>query len=127
MLGVMKFAEALSENGNLILAYEPGRVLVDDRAYTEGLIVTSEHIVPGWGPACAEALAAEHLEAILDLDPQVIILGTGGTQVFPDQRVYLPALQRGLGIEVMDTGAACRTYNILVSEGRKVAAGLIMC
>jgi uncharacterized protein len=83
--------------------------------------------VPGWGPACAEDLAAEHLEAILDLDPQVIILGTGGTQVFPDQRVYLPALQLGLGVEVMDTGAACRTYNILASEGRKVAAGLIMC
>jgi uncharacterized protein len=123
----MKFAQANPDGGYLILGYEPGRILVGERVYTQGLIVSPERIVPGWGPARAEDLAVEHFEALVELDPQVIIVGTGERQVFLDPQDYLVALQRGLGVEVMDTGAACRTYNILMSEGRKVAAGLIMC
>ena len=123
----MKFAEARTEGGHLILGYEPGRIVVDGRSYNEGLIVSPERIVRGWGPALATDLAEEHLCALVELDPQVVILGTGARQVFPGPRFYRAAIQRGLGVEVMDTGAACRTYNILVAEGRDVAAGLIMC
>ena len=122
----MKLAQGNTDGGHLILGYEPGRIFVGDRVYTQGLIVSPERIVTGWGPARAEDLAVEHFEALVELDPQVIIVGTGERQVFLDPRDYLVALQRGLGVEVMDTGAACRTYNILMSEGRKVAAGLIM-
>jgi uncharacterized protein len=122
----MKFAEADTEGGHLILGYEPGRIVVDGRSYQNGLIVSPEHIVTGWGPESAADLAAEHFEALIELDPQVVILGTGERQVFPDPRVYLAVMQRGLGVEIMNTGAACRTYNILMAEGRRVAAGLIM-
>jgi len=123
----MKFAEADTEGGHLILGYEPGRIVVDGRSYNDGLIVSPERIVTGWGPESAADLAEEHFEALIELDPQVIILGTGPHQVFPDPRVFLAAMQRGLEVEIMDTGAACRTYNILMAEGRRVAAGLIMC
>ena len=123
----MRFAEADSDGGNLILGYAPGRVLIGNRAYTRGLIVSPETILTPWGPDKAADLAAEHFEALVGTEPQVIIIGTGERQVFPDPRAYAAALQRGLGVEVMDTGAACRTYNILMSEGRKVVAGLVMC
>jgi uncharacterized protein len=123
----MKFAQADIGGGHLILGYEPGRILIGDQAYTRGLIVSPGRIVAGWGPVRAEDLATEHFEALVALDPQVIIVGTGKCQVFPAPQVYLPALQRRLGVEIMDTGAACRTYNILMSEGRRVVAGLIMC
>jgi len=123
----MKFAETDANDGHLILGYEPGRILIGSHAYTQGLIVSPERIIADWGPERAADLAAEHFESLVALDPQVIIVGTGERQVFPHPRVYLAALQRSLGVEIMDTGAACRTYNILLSEGRKVAAGLIMC
>lgn len=123
----MKFSEADTSGGHLILGYDPGRILIGGRVYTHGLIVSPEHIDPDWGPESATDLAAEHFEALAALDPQIILVGTGRRQVFPDPRTYRTVLQRGLGVDIMDTGAACRTYNILVSEGRKVVAGLIMC
>jgi uncharacterized protein len=123
----MKFSEADTGGGHLIQGYESGRIHIGDRDYTGGLIVTPARIITGWGPQYPEDLTEEHFVALLELDPQVIILGTGAQQVFPEPRAYLPVLQRGLGVEVMDTGAACRTYNILMSEGRRVAAGLLMC
>jgi uncharacterized protein len=122
----MKLAEADIGGGHLISGYEAGRILIGDRAYTRGLIVSPSRIVTDWGPARAEDLTTGHFEALVELDPQVIIIGTGEHQVFPDPQVYRPALHRGLGVEVMDTGAACRTYNILMSEGREVAVGLII-
>ncbi len=122
----MKFAEADTDDGHLIQGYERGRIIIDGRIYAQGLIVSPERVLTGWGPESAADLTAEHFEDLVKLDPQVIIVGTGERQVFPDPRAYLAAMQRGLGVEIMDTGAACRTYNILMAEGRKVAAGLIM-
>ena len=123
----MKFAESDVDGGHRILGYEPGRIQVDGKSFRDGLIVSPDRVITPWGPDCAADLSAEHFEPLIELDPQVIILGTGERQVFPDPRVYLAAMRRGLGVEIMDTGAACRTYNILMSEGRRVAAGLIMC
>lgn len=123
----MKFSEADTGGGNLIQGYEPGRIRIGDRTYTGGLIVSPARIITGWGPEYPAELVAEHFEVLMELDPQVVIVGTGAQQVFPEPRAYLPVLQRGLGVELMDTGAACRTYNILMSEGRRVAAGLLMC
>jgi uncharacterized protein len=123
----MKFAEAHIDGAHLIQGYEFGRIFIGARTYRQGLIVSPERIVTGWGPGCAADLAREHFEALLELDPQVIIVGTGENQFFPDPRTYLATSRLGFGIEFMDTGAACRTYNILVSEGRKVVAGLIIC
>lgn len=123
----MKFATYDTDTGYLIQGYERGRVFVGGKTYETGIIVTPQRIITGWGPATPDDLAAEHIAAMVDLEPQVMILGTGPRQVFPDTGICGVALQRGLAVEVMDTGAACRTYNILMSEGREVVAGLIIC
>jgi uncharacterized protein len=121
----MKFSQADPGDGYLVEAYEPGRIQIDGRFFTVGLILSPGRLVTDWGPARAEDLTTTHLESLLALDPQVIILGTGARQVFPPFALLASALTRGIGIEVMDTGAACRTYNILMGEGRQVVAGLL--
>jgi len=123
----MKFSEDAGGGIHRIDAYGGGRIVVNGRDYFTGLIVSPQRILEAWGPAEPAGLAPAHIAALLALDPQIIVLGTGGRQVFPHPRVYADAWSRGLGIEVMDTGAACRTYNILVGEGRRVAAGLMIC
>lgn len=122
----MKFSEDTGGGIYRIDAYAAGRIVVNGRDYRVGLIVSPHRIVEGWGPAEPAGLGAQHIAALLDLDPQVIVIGTGARQVFPHPALYAPAHGRGVGIEVMDTGAACRTYNILVGEGRRVAAGLMI-
>lgn len=121
----MKFSQADPSDGYLVEAYAPGRIQIDGRVFGIGLILSPRQLVPDWGPARAEDLTATHLEALLALDPQVILLGTGARQVFPALALLARGMARGIGIEVMDTGAACRTYNILMGEGRQVVAGLL--
>jgi uncharacterized protein len=123
----MKFAEAGGRGGYLIQSYAPGRVLIGGTAYAEGLIVSPDRIITGWGPQRPAELEPAHVAALTELEPQVIVIGTGIRQFLPEPSVCVPALSLGIGVEIMDTGAACRTYNILLAEGRKVAAGLIMC
>jgi uncharacterized protein len=126
MLTAMNFAEADSGEGHFIEGYGEGRIVVDGRGYAESLIVSPERIIPSWGPASAADLREDHLTPLLELSPQVVVIGTGQRQVFPDPRLYFSLVAQGVGVEIMDTGAACRTYNILMAEGRRVAAGLIM-
>jgi uncharacterized protein len=123
----MKFSEDPGAGSYLIDAYDAGCIVIGGRQYRGGLIVSSQRIIEGWGPAEPAGLTAQHLAALLDLDPQVIVLGTGALQVFPPPALFAAAHGRGVGVEVMNTGAACRTYNILVGEGRRVAAGLMIC
>jgi uncharacterized protein len=123
----MRFSEADDSDGHLIDAYGTEGIVIGGRRFARGLIVTPSRIVEDWGPSDPAALRVEHLEALLELAPnaQVLVVGTGERQVFPNPALYVAVIQRGIGIEVMDTGAACRTYNILVSEGRRVVAGLM--
>jgi uncharacterized protein len=122
----MKFAEIGSGGGHRVEAYAPGRIVIDGQDYQGGLILSPERIITGWGPAEPAGLSVAHLEPLIALAPQLIVIGTGARQVFPDPLVLQTALAEGLGVEVMDTGAACRTYNLLMAEGRKVAAGLMV-
>ncbi|MBK1722228.1 Mth938-like domain-containing protein [Thiocystis violacea] len=122
----MRFTETDHSSGHLIEGYGADGILVDGRQYRTSLILTPERILADWQPRAAADLARAHLDAVVALDPHVVVLGTGTRQVFPDPDVYFWILERGVGIEVMDTGAACRTYNILMSEGRRVAAALIL-
>jgi uncharacterized protein len=126
MVPAMKFAEIGSGDGHRIEGYAPGRIIIDGRGYSEGLMLSPERIITGWGPAQAADLSGEHLAGLIALAPQVIVIGTGDRQVFPNPGVLQIALAQGLGVEIMDTGAACRTYNLLMAEGRKVAAGLMV-
>ncbi|MHB8535543.1 MAG: Mth938-like domain-containing protein [Sulfuricaulis sp.] len=109
-----------------IRAYAPGRVTINDEVYTHSLIVTPEQIIRDWPPNSPAELQAVHFEFIVSLRPEVFVLGTGARLQFPAARIIRPLVEAGIGIEVMDTGAACRTYNILMSDGRRVAAALMM-
>lgn len=122
----MKFAQIDQGGANLIEAYDQVHIRINGRDYDRGLAVTAEAVMSDWGPARGADLDIGHVEALLASQPQVVVIGTGTRQRFPDPALYFGLLQRGIGVEIMDTGAACRTYNILVGEGRRVIAGLML-
>ncbi len=111
---------------NLIRAYAPGRITINEQVYTRSLIVTPQQIIVDWPPVTFADLLAGHFEALAALQPEVIVLGTGRRLQFPAPRLIRSLVEAKIGLEVMDTGAACRTYNILMSDGRRVAAALLM-
>ncbi|MFW6258629.1 MAG: Mth938-like domain-containing protein [Halochromatium sp.] len=121
----MKFSEFEIDAGPLIEAYEPGQVRIQGQDYRGSLAVTAGQVLNDWGPPQFEALAPAHFEALAALAPQVVVLGTGARQRFPEPALYAVLLAQGIGVEIMDTGAACRTYNILAGEGRRVVVALI--
>jgi len=122
----MKFAQTDSSDGILVRGYEAGAILIGERRFHNSLLLTPRKIIPDWPVTSAADLEPAHFEAVLALEPELIILGTGASQVFPGPEIYAAVMGAGIGIEIMDTGAGCRTYNILMSEGRRVAAALIV-
>ncbi|RKZ37697.1 MAG: hypothetical protein DRQ37_01300 [Gammaproteobacteria bacterium] len=110
---------------NRITAYGKGYVDVLSKRLTGSVLLTRDRLVKDWAPEEVHALKAEHLEEILKLQPEVVLLGTGKHQQFPPTVVIAPLVEAGVGFEIMDTAAACRTYNVLLSEGRRVAAALL--
>ena len=116
-----------SESGKYqITSYKPGQVIINKQIYTRSIIVTAEQLMSDWPPQSFTDLTVEHLRVLLNLAPQIVILGTGENQYFLAQELILLFLQQGIGIEVMNTDAACRTYNVLMSEGRNVIAALLL-
>lgn len=111
---------------HLIRGYAPGYVTVNDVVHRQSLIVLADRIIADWPPQAWSELRAEHINQIVALRPEIVLIGTGESRRQPPPAVLAPLLAGGLGWEVMDTGAACRTYNILLGEGRRVAAGLLM-
>ena len=111
---------------NLIRAYVAGQITVNQDSYTRSLVVLPGQILADWSPQTFEELTAAHLAALVPLRPELVILGTGLRQRFPRAELLAPLAEAGIGWEIMDTGAACRTYNILMGEGRHVAAALMM-
>ena len=89
-------------------------------------IISPRKLIEKWDVETPQSLAKSHFETLLDLKPELVILGTGEKMHFPPAKDYLFLQQQGIGVEVMTTSAACRTYNFLVSDGRNVAAGLFM-
>ncbi|MBI5462432.1 MAG: Mth938-like domain-containing protein [Gammaproteobacteria bacterium] len=122
----MRFAEDISDVQFLIRAYAPGQVTVNADVLTHSLIVSAERLIRDWPPQCFEELSAAHLHTAATLQPEILLLGTGARLRFPHPSLLAGLHSQGIGIETMDTAAACRTYNILVSEGRRVAAALLM-
>jgi len=109
----------------LIRTYAPGLLIVGDTTYRTSTIVSATTIAP-WRPATAGELTMTDLEPIFTLAPEVVLFGTGERQCFPDPSLIAALAARRIGLEVMDTRAACRTYNVLVSESRAVAAALML-
>mgnify|MGYP000027913946 CR=1 FL=1 len=115
---------------NVFNGYGDGFVLVNGRRIEKSVIVLPDRIIEDWGATNFESLVATHLEALADLDREVVLLGTGAVLRFPGPELMRQAKRRyaetNMGLEVMDVQAACRTYNILIAEERKVAAALLL-
>lgn len=110
--------------GNVIRSFAGGRILIGDLSFDQPVIVTVDRIISDWPAPEIETLSLADMQPVLALEPEVILLGTGTHQRFPASRVSTAILSQGVGIEVMDTAAACRTFNVLASEFRRVAAVL---
>jgi uncharacterized protein len=111
---------------NLITGCGPGWVRVGNEEYRENVVLTAAGVTRGFAPGGFEHLTAEDFKALLEGSPEIVLLGTGATQRFPRPAVTAPLHDARVGLEVMDTRAACRTYNILLAEGRTVSAALIV-
>lgn len=110
---------------NIISAYGPDHVFINRQRHDGSLIVTGRRIVSPWVAGDFDSLAVEHLRALAEVGAEVVLLGTGSRQRFPHPSLLRPLIEARIGFEVMDLAAACRTYNILVGEGRSVAVALI--
>lgn len=122
----MKIEREQAEGKNLFTAYGEGWVEVNRQRYTESLVVSGERLTTEWPIESVAELTADHFAAILEMKPEVVLLGTGAKFEFPDPARLAPLHKAKIGVEVMDTAAACRTYNILLGEGRGVVAALIV-
>ena len=107
-------------------AHGAGYVTVSGQRFEHPVVVTSEQIFTDWQPQGFDALDEAHFTYFLDLRPDVLLLGTGVQQQFPHPRLYQALIAAGIGVEFMNTPAACRTYNILLGEDRKVVAGILL-
>lgn len=110
---------------NLFTAYGEGYVAVNHEKYEQNLILLPDSLRPGWSTATVETLGEADMQTLLDLGVEIVLLGTGNRLRFPAGALMRPFAPAGIGLEVMDLQAACRTYNILASEGRQVAAALL--
>jgi uncharacterized protein len=123
----MKIAkENTGRKSKVIRAYAPGRINVSETLLTRSFILAPDRVVDDWPPQRFEELELEHLDAALALEPEILLIGTGASQHFLAAEMLAALSRHGIGLEVMDTASACRTYNVLLSEDRKVVAALFM-
>jgi uncharacterized protein len=122
----MRFARDSSSAIHIIRGYGTGELRIDDEIYKETVIVSASTVLPLPDVRDMNDLAALDPARLLALDPELVLLGTGQRQIFPAASFRARFLSAGIGFEVMDTGAACRTFNVLVAEQRRVAALLMV-
>lgn len=115
-----------SNKGNYqIRSYEPGKVTINDKVYTQSVVVSLSNLIL-WRPQSMKELTSADFEIVLAQDSEIVILGTGTKQIFPSPQQLQLLSEKNMGVDVMTTAAACRTYNVLASEGRKVVAALLL-
>lgn len=121
----MKFTQQGSGSAYAVTGHAPGEVRVGDRVLRQSALVSADRLDDAWPVHSLAGLEAS-LNAIFRLEPEIVILGTGESQQFPAPAVFAAVAARGVGFEVMNNGAACRTYNVLLAEGRRVVLALIL-
>lgn len=109
-----------------IRGYGPGEIRINNVTYTSSLLLAQDRIVPDWNPPPIAEWTPETLNPLLAMDPEIILVGTGSELHLLGMPFLAHALRHGCGLEVMTTDAACRTFSVLSSEDRKVAAALII-
>jgi uncharacterized protein len=119
---------ALDENraAYQVRGYKPGTIQVNELTYNCSVVVSADTLIADWPPQKLGELTRLHLDAIIKLKPAILLLGTGAVLEFPALEVYGDLINLGIGVEIMNTSAACKTYNALTSENRNVVAALII-
>lgn len=124
----MEFALDQGSASYRIKSYQNGMITIFKQTESEDLthpfVIMPEKLIYPWSPKTFEELSSEDFQAFLEFKPQVILLGTGEKMRFLKAELFASLAQNNIGIEVMTTAAACRTYTVLMSEGRNVAAAL---
>ena len=110
---------------NIIKSYSTDGVMVKNTLYQSSIIVSPQQVVDNWPPRVLSDLVIAHFNQVIDMSPEIVLLGTGSRIQFPDREILDFILLKNIGVEVMDTGAACRAYNFLAGEGRLVIAALL--
>ena len=122
----MKFTQQGAQGANLIRRYGADFVTVGEEDIRASCIVSATTLTREWPPRSVEELTSEHFAPLFALAPEVVVLSTGVTQRFPRAALRAEFATRRIGLEVMEVGAACRTYNVLVSEERKVLVAVLL-
>lgn len=122
----MKFSEDMGGATYRITGYGEAWVAVNYERLTDSFLIGSQTLISDWQPQTLAELRPEHLDALFAIGAEVILIGTGKNQQFPSADVWRALVQHGVGFEVMTTAAACRTYNVLLSEARRVAAAFFV-
>jgi len=125
MLPCMHFAQDDCSSDLLIRGYGDGVITIGNQQFARSLILTRDSLMADWRPQHVAELLHDDFVPILEIRPEVLVLGTGKALTFPSPALTARLLQLGIGVEIMDTAAACRTYNILLSEQRNVVAALL--
>jgi uncharacterized protein len=115
-----------TEGLNMIEAYTESSLTVNGQVLQSSILMPAQGAIRAWPIAHLDDLGPSHFEEIAALSPEVVILGSGPRLRFANPALLQALMQRRIGVETMDTRAACRTYNILVSEGRRVVAALLL-
>lgn len=122
----MKLHQAVVGDRNQFTGYGAGYVAVNQQRFERSVVVTPDAVHEPWPVASVEALGADGVRFLLELKPEIVLLGTGTSQRFPQPALLREFAQAQIGVEIMDTPAACRTFNILMAEGRDVIAAVIV-
>ena len=121
----MDLTQDFSNSDFIITGYQPGHILINNKPYSKSLIICPDKLITTWDVHQIQQLDKPSLSVFLDLQPEVVLIGTGEQMVFPAGEIIAWFAHQKIGFEVMSITAACRTYGILVSEGRRVAAAFI--
>jgi uncharacterized protein len=122
----MKLHAQRPAGSNTITAYAADQVSINGQPFYTSIIVTAQTLISPWSVSGIEALTEADTQQLAALGCPIILLGTGQRQRFPAASLLRPLIAANIGVEVMDSGAACRTFNILIAEGRPVAAAILL-
>lgn len=122
----MKLHQSITHLEKTFTAYGEDYVAVNGERYTQPIVVTAARVFSDWPATDFNSLTPQHFDYFLALAPEVVLLGTGNKQRFPHPELYRSLVAARISVEFMDTHAACRTYNILVAEDRKVVAAILL-
>jgi uncharacterized protein len=123
----MKFELDNDEDSKyLIQSYTEDSFTINHECINSNIIISANKLIQNWPPQAIADLAVQHLEEIINQEPEIVLFGTGNHLIFPDPLIISTLTSRQIGVESMDTGAACRCFNLLQNDGRNVVAALLL-